>query len=448
MRDAAQAITAKNFLDHLRRLHGGQHLALGVSGGADSMALMVLVAAARDVPGAPRFSVLTVDHGTRPTTKQETALVVAQAEKFGLPAHVISLDTPPPTTGVQQWARHRRYLAMAKACRDIGADALVLAHHKDDQAETLLMRLAKRSGADGLAGMAPAQTLLTAAGPLTIVRPLLDQSRADLRAVLTATSVPYCNDPSNHDRRYERVRWRQKLPQLARDGVSVEDLSQLASHYRQLRKATEALLSHWFAAHGGCTQAGFVRVSAAPFRALDRPLQARLLGQWLHRLGGGRYRPRQKKLALLLEKLAGHPHGAASLAGCLVRWRGDAILLGREPQMVKKLPPLPARQDWQLWDSRFEVKLAPEYHAQGLFVAALGADGLRHMRQAGWRNDDRVPAAYLHVLPAFFDNDGLRACPLLLPQAGFFARLSRDFTGLHGDNHTGRTGKAGAQGLY
>ena len=137
-------------------LGGAKSLGLAVSGGADSLALMLLAARWRDAdPDAPTLYVYSVDHGLRPEAAAEVAFVLAEAARLGLPARALRWDGPKPATGLSEAARSARYRLIGEAMQRDGASILVTAHHLDDQAETVLMRLAHGSGLAGLRGMAP-----------------------------------------------------------------------------------------------------------------------------------------------------------------------------------------------------------------------------------------------------------------------------------------------------
>ena len=138
------------------------------------MGLLALAAQARSNKGAPHFTVLTVNHGLRKAAVAEAAQVAAQCEKLNLPHVTLMADAKLGKSDVQQQARNMRYRLMAAWCAEHGAQGLVVAHHRDDQAETVLMRMARGSGVSGLAGMAARQVLQTETSPLLLLRPLLN----------------------------------------------------------------------------------------------------------------------------------------------------------------------------------------------------------------------------------------------------------------------------------
>ena len=203
---AAEAI--KRFAADLDTLLApSEHLGLAVSGGPDSLALLLLAAAAR--PG--RVSAASVDHGLREGSRGEGEAVRRLCDPLHVPHAILTIDWPElPVTGVQQKARAARYGALGKWAMDDGLGAIATGHHADDQAETLVMRLMRGAGVRGLAGMRPAAPLPGVPG-VKLLRPLLSCRRSELAAIVRAAGIEPADDPSNRDERHERVRVRALL---------------------------------------------------------------------------------------------------------------------------------------------------------------------------------------------------------------------------------------------
>jgi tRNA(Ile)-lysidine synthetase, N-terminal domain len=218
--------------------------ALAVSGGADSVALMHLVRRwmrRAEVPsklpdGRDSVVVVTVDHGLRPQSAEDARRVTEQARRLGYRAATLKWEGEKPRTGIQEAARSERYrLLQSFVVEEAGEPrSLVTAHHQDDQAETLLMRLARGSGIDGLAGMRPRSE----AHGLVVVRPLLGMPKARLLVTLEAAGETWIEDPSNESEKFERVRWRNAQPALAALGLTSESVALSA---RRLARARDAL---------------------------------------------------------------------------------------------------------------------------------------------------------------------------------------------------------------
>ncbi|KQT50547.1 tRNA(Ile)-lysidine synthetase [Methylobacterium sp. Leaf456] len=196
---------------------------LAVSGGPDSTALMHAAA----IRGAPAgLFVATIDHGLRAGSADEAAEVARLAQELGLPHTVLTWETPRRAGRIQAEARAARYQLLAQHAKSIGANRILTAHTRDDQAETVLMRLIAGSGPAGLAGMRNERPL---GEGLHLARPFLDIAKADLVAYCAAHALPFVHDPSNADERFARARLRRLLPLLEGEGLSTERLARLAA---------------------------------------------------------------------------------------------------------------------------------------------------------------------------------------------------------------------------
>ena len=194
------------FAEALARLNpSGGTIGLAVSGGPDSMAMLLLAAEA--IPGA--FEVATVDHGLRREASDECALVVAACEARGVACEVLGVAVS--EGNVQAEARRARYDALGGWARRRALASVATAHHADDQAETLLMRLNRASGIDGLAGIRDRLEMADEEVSLRVIRPLLGFRRAELLGVVEAAGLPFATDPSNSDQAFDRVRLRKAL---------------------------------------------------------------------------------------------------------------------------------------------------------------------------------------------------------------------------------------------
>jgi len=195
----------------------GRRIGIAVSGGPDSLALLILAAAAR--PGL--IEAASVDHDLRRDSRSEAEMVEGLCRHLGVPHVILTVHWPErPTSAVQERARAARYALLATWAKDRSLDAVATAHHADDQAETLIMRLNRGSGVRGLAAMRPVATV--PGSDIALVRPLLGWTRNELGAICAAASLSPVTDPSNADEHYERVRVRAALADaqwLDRDAV-------------------------------------------------------------------------------------------------------------------------------------------------------------------------------------------------------------------------------------
>jgi tRNA(Ile)-lysidine synthase len=213
-------------------------IVLAVSGGPDSIALMWLAARwRRTLSRGPRLIAVTVDHGLRAEAAREARDVKRLARTLDLPHRTLRWTGAKPETGLPAAARSARYQLLAKAARSSGATHILTAHTRDDQAETLLMRLVRGSGIAGLAAMAR----VTEREGVWLARPFLDVSKSQLVATLKRAKVDFADDPTNRDTHFTRPRIRAVLPVLAAEGGDARNLARLASRLGRANAAVEVL---------------------------------------------------------------------------------------------------------------------------------------------------------------------------------------------------------------
>jgi tRNA(Ile)-lysidine synthase len=388
------------------------------------MALLHLVArwSTRHPKKGRTLIVATVDHGLRPESQGEAEWVGEQARALGLAHEVLTWEGAKPATGVQDAARDARYRLLSELAqrhRAAGAVAVATAHTEDDQAETLLMRLARGSGLDGLAGMSASRALDRDAD-CRLVRPLLGVPGARLEAMLRAAGLSWLEDPSNDSDRFERVRVRKAAAALAGLGLSQEKIALSARRLERARAALdEAAVALQTAVrldlHGGI----YASLDAHAFLAAPEELRLRLLARLIAAYGGQSEPARLAKLESLLVRVAEPDFPATTLGGALIQRRTADILILREPGRAA-LPEIELAPGMSAeWDRRFRVAADPELTAP-VTVAALGRPGFTKLRQqlepeAGIpaRSAATIPARAAATLPAFWQEGTLLAVPAL-----------------------------------
>ncbi|MHB1110763.1 MAG: tRNA lysidine(34) synthetase TilS [Devosia sp.] len=308
-------------LDDYRRL------GLAVSGGPDSLALLLLAHRFAEGTGTrDRFVVYAVDHGLRPEAAGEVAFVVREAERLGFKARALRWEGVKPATGIQEAARLARYRLIAEAMAEDGAQVLLTAHHLGDQAETILMRMAHGSGLEGLRGM----DYFSEIGDLKIIRPLLGVDPADLRAVVDAAGIVPVADPSNSDIDYERVRWRRAMPMLAALGLDAKRLARFAERMRDADRALESLTSRAFAEVSVSDTLKTALIDRALLMSLPRAVAARVIGRALDRVGDGKKPHALAAVEALTDRLI-LERVRATLHGCVIHSDRGIIRIEREP---------------------------------------------------------------------------------------------------------------------
>jgi tRNA(Ile)-lysidine synthase len=322
-------------------------LVLAVSGGPDSIALMWLAARwRRALSRGPRLLAVTVDHGLRAEASREAREVKRLARDLDVPHRTVRWTGEKPTSGVPAAARAARYRLLATVARQSGASHIVTAHTRDDQAETLLMRLLRGSGIGGLAAMARESER----EGVLIVRPFLNISKSQLIATLEKAKISYADDPTNRDTRFTRPRIRSLIEGLGAEGGDARNLARLASRLARANAAIEILAdgaARYLALRDrtiGSPPAAAIwprdaTFEAAAFAALPEEIRLRLLLRAIDRVGHEGPAELGKAEALLvaldraLQETAVTPQLRLkqSLAGTVVSLTGGRIAIAPAP---------------------------------------------------------------------------------------------------------------------
>ncbi len=386
------------------------HIAAAVSGGADSLALAVLLHDWVRLLGG-RVTALTVDHGLRSEAAAEARFVARTLKPLGLAQQTLRWRGAKPEANISARARQVRYQLMSRCCARRGLLHLVLGHHLDDQAETFLLRLGRGSGLDGLAAMAPILELPA----LRLLRPLLGLPKARLEATLRARGLSWVEDPTNRDPAQARVRLRRLLPEIAREGLTAARLAATARHLGRARAAFEHELARLLVVTVNLDPAGFAWLDPEPLVAAPAELGLRALARVLTTVGGAEYGPRLESLERLHRRISAGLTAGATLGGCRVLPRRGRLLVVREARNLPALR-LCAGQTL-LWDGRFEVALrraAGGGAAAKMALGPLGTAGWTEVRAAAPAcARGRIPAPARAALPALRDAKGVLAVPQL-----------------------------------
>lgn len=263
-------------------------IALAVSGGPDSTALMLLAARWRDaLKTKPKLVAVTVDHGLRKESKGEAAAVARLARKLNISHRTVRWNGRKPSTGVQEKARAARYRLLGEAAQRAGAAHVLTAHTLDDQAETVLIRMSRGSGLTGLGAMTRIAPLPPDGKSLVVlVRPLLDIAKARLIATLDIAKIPYADDPSNRNPRFARSRLRGVMGALAEEGLDATRLAQLARRLKRAEGAIEAAVDRAMSELTvELSHPGSLCIEASRFADLPAEIALRLLGRAVARAG-------------------------------------------------------------------------------------------------------------------------------------------------------------------
>ncbi len=378
-------------------------LAVAVSGGPDSMALLLLAAEEARRSGR-KLHALTVDHGLRAAAKDEAAQVAGWARALGVPHTILSWDGDVPRADIQAQARGIRYALMGEWCRDNKMAALLVAHTRDDQAETFLLRLGRGSGVDGLAAMSPD----VMRDGLRIARPLLNVPRAALLGVLAQGGQDFVTDPSNADTRHARVRMRALAPALEAEGLTAQRLAETAMRMATARDALEGWTRSHLARAAVFHAGGYGYVDRDILLEAPQEIRLRALARLVVAVTGNKYPPRLHHTRALLARLEDAAFSGATLAGARIAAHGGRLLFFREARAINASVPLGGMTPI-LWDGRFEL-VGPRGGLDAI-VGPLGAKGWRQVRDQVPQLS--IPAAVGACLPALYAGEKLVEVPHL-----------------------------------
>lgn len=381
-------------------------LAVAVSGGGDSMALLALLAE------MPEFRVraVTVNHGLRPEAAAEAALVAGFCAARGIPHDILTWQHGGQIAGnLMQAARLARRRLIADWAGQVGISHVALAHTAQDQAETLLMGLARAAGLDGLSGMRPSWQ----ENGVTWLRPLLAFGRQELRAVLVRRGITWAEDPTNHDAKYLRARARKALGPLSALGITEATLARSAANLALARGALDRITDQ--AAHQIVQErAGALCLAPETLPDTDPEILRRLVLRGVSWLNPLPHAPRADRVARLCMAL--RQGRAATLAGVRLVPAASGLWLCKEDRSLGPMVDAPGQ-----WDGRWTLR-GP--FQPGDRIGALGTLGLAQIAD---RKSAGLPRAVLVTTPAVWRHGHLIAAPLARSEPDWCAELGLPF---------------------
>ena len=388
-------------------------MGIAVSGGGDSTALLHCLVDWSKASGVA-LQAVTVDHGLRAGVAEEIRNVQRLCKSLHIAHDLLHWTGWNGEGNLQDAARRARYGLMAQWSSENAISDVALAHTLDDQAETVLMRLARGSGVDGLSGMAPSRS----AHGIRWLRPLLGIRRADLRDYLRENSVTWSEDPSNEDSKFDRIKTRTALKTLETLGITPERLADTAIRMASARQALDQS-THAAAQEVAKITADAVHLQLDGLFNLPAETRRRLLAHSLSWVASSNYPPRHAALNEL--QIAMSARKTATLHGCLISSDSDRCLITRELSAVAHLAVAPDK----IWDNRWRMSGLAE---AGHVIRVLGESGLKSC--PNWRETglDRV---VILVSPAVWKNEKLIAAPVAGLSNKWHAELVHSTTHFH-----------------
>tara|TARA_B100000683_G_scaffold7538_1_gene8326 strand:- start:102 stop:1463 length:1362 start_codon:yes stop_codon:yes gene_type:complete len=370
-------------------------LAVAVSGGADSMSMLLLLSDWARATGRS-LTALTVDHGLRPESADEARQVGRWCALLGVSHEILRWSGEKPAHRVQEEARRARYDLMESWCAKHDIENLFVAHTEDDQAETFLFRMSRGSGPAGLAAM----PLVSYRARVRVIRPLLTIGRQRLETTLKAAGQAWVEDPGNTDRRYARVRVRNRLAELDTNGISAAAVAGTARIFGRLRAARENQVARLAAEAVTIYPEGYADIDRMALTKADPEIAMLLTSALIAQTGGREFAPKRARTASLFRALIVGPETITrTLGGCVISASAARVRLWREPGTISHEIPISGGMS-AIWDRRFLVTLRSASRRAAVSVSALGRGGWEAIAADIGSDFRHIPGPVRYGLPA------------------------------------------------
>ena len=357
---------------------------VAVSGGSDSVALLMLLAPWAHKNNKKIF-VVTVDHGLRSAAADEALYVQRLCQKNNLQHEILKIESI-VSGNIQAWARDNRYQVISEWAHKNKIRSVFLGHTQDDQAETVLLRLGRGSGVDGLAAMQPESLREN----IKWLRPLLNIQRNDLREFLKFENIAFVDDPSNDDMKFHRIKIRNFLANTNEFGLNAKRLTETASRMAQARDVLNQVAFEFAKENMLVTKIGSLTVDLSNFHKQLPETKFRVLSYAVKWVTGNHYGARAKTLEkALIDSLDGK---VRTFSGCMLTKNKEKLHIFREYNAVKNSPLVSS-----IWDNKW---LVPE----NSHVRACGLDGLHQIEN--WKSCN-LPKQALVSMPTIWENSNL-----------------------------------------
>lgn len=336
----------EKFNRHFENLLNRHHLkdgvfAVGVSGGADSLALALLL----KKWGGTDIVALTVNHGLREESAKEAEFVASVMKKHKIKHHILNWEGEKPSVGIEEAARIARYDLLGKWCAENGVDKLFIAHHKLDQAETFLMRLQRGSGVNGLAAMLE----VFDKDGIKIIRPLLEFMPEELKDFLDSQKINWVEDPHNFNEDFLRVKIRNFIPRLEKElGLTVERIADTAANMARVRDFLETETGDYLKENLQSFEDIAFALPLASFKNLHVEIALRVLVKIFQKINGKFYAPRLNSLESLYSSALESRFKSATLQNCeVLKFKGKIYFI---PEIKEKK--VLSKKEWEEFAGR------------------------------------------------------------------------------------------------
>ncbi|UWI83268.1 tRNA lysidine(34) synthetase TilS [Wolbachia endosymbiont of Howardula sp.] len=358
----------QNKINHLAS-HNNE-LAVAVSGGIDSVVLLHLITNWTKKCHYPLPIVLTVNHGIRLESSQDAQFIIHYAKEFGVQkALILEWQGQNIKNNIQAQARDARYQLLIGWCKNNNIKQLFIAHHKDDQAETFLLRLERGSGLDGLSSM----NYKSLCNGIYIIRPLLDFSRNNIEEYALYYNLKWREDKSNLDVKYKRTLYRKLLHISSNQKMLTDRICLTALHARRAIKALKYYLNIEFNKHVLLHDLGYIAIKLSAFDQLPEEMSLRILVYSIMIIGNALYKPRFDSINKIFSKILQKDSNlTCTLSGCKIKKYREYILILREISKIKSIVLTVPVTESVIWDNRFQCSILGNISECSVTLAPLG----------------------------------------------------------------------------
>ncbi len=421
------------YLDNLIASNNLKQIAVAVSGGRDSMALTHLCKQWCQT-NQIKLITLTVDHQLRRASKTEAQTVNQWMQDQNIEHHILTWRGKKPKTGIQEKARQARYQLLLKKCYALGVQHLFIGHHKEDQAETIIMRLEHGSDIAGLIGIKP----ISKRGDIRIIRPLLKFTRQEITDYCQKSHIDYIDDPSNEKTEYKRISWRKQIASLPDKQKFIDGLT-LSS--QRISRANDALEYYSNISHKNCVEyapEGYANLNLSKIIEYPDAIALKVLRRMIDFVGGCSKPVKLLQIEQLYDLLK-QPSSfeGATLGGCITEWHAKhpqyQLLFIREERNLPR--EITIKKENLLWDDRFLINVPATIYQNieyDVTVSALGTNGLVQIKDILANNRRKINKTILKTMPCIKLKERILAVPLLdFFDSGYFVDIQKITAKLH-----------------
>ena len=384
-------------------------IAIAVSGGVDSLVLMNLANESKVIKNKDVF-ILTINHGLRTESIRECKFVENLAKKLGFKVKILRWEGIKPSKALQEKARNERYNLLLNFCRENSINNLFLAHHLDDQIENFLFRMFRGSGIKGLTSFSNRSER----DGILLIRPLIDIPKSELIMFAKKRKIKWVEDPSNQNKKFERIKLRKILPLIYEEGfdkkVFLKSIKKLKLANKALNETTKEFVSKYVLVSKNIS----VFIDHKFFLEAPKEIQLRVIENSIRIFSGERfYSPSYSKMMNLINWISESSGvSAKTLGGTIFRRRNKGVILYKEVKKLNEIKPIKlSKNNYKSWDNRFLIKAKKGSNGEISYLGAEGVKILKSKKKLHKKDFNGIPITALYSTPAVWRGKRLISAP-------------------------------------